>query len=104
MSNDDYRDRDRDLDLSVEINPEMYLGKDKKHGKTSDYDDYYIYKAEEKTEDREPKKTADQARNSLPYSEYYVIEGATHSFNGVYGDQVVDISSEVLKKWDEEGR
>lgn len=59
MSNDDYRDRDRDLDLSVEINPEMYLGKDKKHGKTSDYDDYYIYKAEEKTEDREPKKTAD---------------------------------------------
>jgi hypothetical protein len=52
----------------------------------------------------EPRKTADQARISLPYSEYYVIEGATHSFNGVYGDQVVDISSEVLKKWDEEGR
>ncbi|MCR4730978.1 MAG: alpha/beta hydrolase [Saccharofermentans sp.] len=52
----------------------------------------------------EPRKTADQARVSLPYSEYYVIEGATHSFNGVYGDQVVDISSEVLKKWAEEGR
>ena len=52
----------------------------------------------------EPNKTADQARISLPYSEYYVIEGATHSFNGQYGDQVVDLSSEVLKKWAEEGR
>ena len=51
----------------------------------------------------EPRKTADQARVSLPYSEYYVIEGATHSFNGQYADQVVDISAEVLQRWQDEG-
>lgn len=50
------------------------------------------------------KKRADQARASLPYSEYYVIDGASHTFKGEYGDQVVDISAEVLKRWDEEGR
>ena len=52
----------------------------------------------------EPAKQFDQARASLPYSEYYVIEGATHSFNGAYGDQVVDISVECIQRWEKEGR
>lgn len=51
-----------------------------------------------------PKKTADQAICSLPYSEYYIIEGATHTFNGDYAYQAVDIAVESLKRWEEEGR
>lgn len=52
----------------------------------------------------DPAKQFDQARASLPYSEYYVIEGATHTFKGEYGDQAVDIAVECMTKWDEEGR
>ena len=52
----------------------------------------------------DPAKQFDQARASLPYSEYYVIEGATHTFNGEYGDQVVDISVECIQRWEKEGR
>lgn len=52
----------------------------------------------------DPAKQFDQARASLPYSEYYVIEGATHTFKGEYGDQAVDIAVECMQRWDEEGR
>ena len=52
----------------------------------------------------DPAKQFDQARASLPYSEYYVIDGATHTFKGEYGDQAVDIAVECMTKWDEEGR
>ena len=52
----------------------------------------------------DPAKQFDQARASLPYSEYYVIDGATHTFKGEYGDQAVDIAVECMQRWDEEGR
>ena len=52
----------------------------------------------------DPAKQFDQARASLPYSEYFVIDGATHTFKGEYGDQAVDIAVECMQRWDEEGR
>ena len=52
----------------------------------------------------EPNKQFHQARASLPYSEYFVIEGASHTFKGEYGDQAVDISVEVIQRWEKEGR
>ena len=61
MSSNDNKDYDRDYDLALDINPEMYLDKDKKRSKKSDDDDYYIYKSEEveKPVEEEPKKTKD---------------------------------------------
>ena len=47
MSNNDNKEYDRDYDLAADINPEMYLNKDKKRSKNSDDDDYYIYKSED---------------------------------------------------------
>ena len=57
---DNKKGLDKDYDLAVEINPEMYLTKDKKD-KTPDYDGYYVpYKAEvEPEEEKEPPKTED---------------------------------------------
>ena len=55
MSNND----NKDYDLAVDINPELYLDKDKKRSKKSDDDDYYIYKAEKPVEEKEPMKTND---------------------------------------------
>ena len=52
----------------------------------------------------EPNKKFDQARASLPYCDYYVIDGASHTFKGEYGNQAVDYSVEVIQKWVDEGR
>ena len=52
----------------------------------------------------EPNKKFDQARASLPYCDYYVIDGASHTFKGEYGNQAVDYSVEVIQRWEEEGR
>ena len=46
----------------------------------------------------------DQAIASLPYCDYYVIEGADHHMDGESGNKVVDLSIEAMKKWDAEGR
>ena len=52
----------------------------------------------------EPNKKFDQARASLPYCDYYVIDGASHTFIGEYGNAAVDYSVEVIQKWVDEGR
>ena len=52
----------------------------------------------------DPKKDFDQAIASLPYCDYYVIEGADHHMGGESGNKVVDLSIEAMKKWDAEGR
>ena len=52
----------------------------------------------------EPNKKFDQARASLPYCDYYVIDGAPHTFKGEYGNEAVDYSVEVIQKWVDEGR
>ena len=52
----------------------------------------------------EPNKKFDQARASLPYCDYYVIDGASHTFKGEYGNQAVDYSVQVIQKWVDEGR
>ena len=52
----------------------------------------------------DPNKDFDQAIASLPYCDYIVLDGADHHMDGEAGNQVVDCSVEVMKKWDEEGR
>ena len=52
----------------------------------------------------DPNKDFDQAIASLPYCDYIVLDGADHHMDGEAGNQVVDRSVEVMKKWDEEGR
>ena len=43
----------------------------------------------------------DEARAALSDCEYIVIEGANHRMDGAASDQVVDLSVEMMQKWDE---
>ncbi|MBR4430080.1 MAG: alpha/beta hydrolase [Clostridiales bacterium] len=43
----------------------------------------------------------DEARAALPDVEYVVIEGANHRMDGDASNQVVDLSVEMMKMWDE---
>ena len=43
----------------------------------------------------------DEARAALPDCEYVVIEGANHRMDGDASNQVVDLSVEMMQKWDE---
>lgn len=58
MSNNDHKDNDREYDLAVDFNPEMYIDKDKKNSKNSDDDEYYIYKSEKSVKES-PTETKD---------------------------------------------
>lgn len=55
----DYDAQSSDIDLAVDINPEMYLNNDKKSARKSDYDDYYTYISKEELKEKEPLKTKD---------------------------------------------
>lgn len=43
----------------------------------------------------------DEARAALADCEYIVIEGANHRMDGAASDQVVDLSVEMMQKWDD---
>ncbi len=82
MSNDSKKDlgkdySNEDIDLAVDINPDMYLSKDNNAKKASDYDDYYSYISDEAEEKQEVEKTEDG-------KEYFVSAKQEGGLAGVY--------------------
>ena len=94
MSNND----NKDYDLAVDINPELYLDKDRKRGKKSDDDDYYIYKAEKPVEEKEPMKTND-GKEYLKAGKKVTLKIKGKTYSGkINGNGVVKFKIKLTKK------